>query len=389
MDRTFPIGFPAPTAVYLVLYVVTLVVHVVFMNYVLAGAAYLFVAGIGRGRDGRSAAETSVVADLLRDWLPFALGLAITGGVAPLLFVQILYKANFYTANLLLLHRWMAIVPVLIVGFYLMYVMKTDWFLRRGVLVRRLVALLAFVCVAFTGWSWVENHLLSLDARAWPVMYGERSIFYAHPVLVPRLMVLAFGALPTMAVLVAWQALAKGRWLLETAGPLARRLAAIAVIGMAGVAAGCVWYLSAADPLTRQVLTGRLVGGYLVLGLLGVAMQIAAWALILQRRALSPARLAAASIGLVLTILGMTVVREGIRLAHLDISLIYGQHEEALQRGGFWIFAGFMVINAGMIAWAIRIGRRGTPAPVIADASAPAPADRRDAAVESDGEQLE
>jgi hypothetical protein len=353
MDRPFPIGFPPATILYLVLYVVTLAVHVVFMNYVLAGTAYLFLVGVRRGRE-----SAHIVADRLRDWMPFALGVAITAGVAPLLFVQILYKENFYTANLLLLHRWMAIVPVLIVGFYMMYVMKTAWLAERGPLLRRLVALIVLACVCFTGWSWVENHLLSLDQGAWSTMYTAKSTFYANPTLAPRLGVLAFGALPTMAMLVAWQILGTPR-VRAAAGPRdLRRLAAVAIIGLAGVAACSTWYVSVADERTRSALTGRLVGGYLVLALLGIVMQIVGWKLMLQRGRFSVSRLTAASIGLGLTILSMTVVREGIRLAHVDITALYAQHQDALGRGGMWVFLAFLAINAGLIAWAIRIGRR-------------------------------
>ena len=41
MNLPFPFGFPAATQLYLVLLVVTLLVHMVFMHYVLAGTAYL------------------------------------------------------------------------------------------------------------------------------------------------------------------------------------------------------------------------------------------------------------------------------------------------------------------------------------------------------------
>ena len=41
MELPFPFGFPIPTAFYLTLFVVTLVLHVLFMNYVLAGTAWL------------------------------------------------------------------------------------------------------------------------------------------------------------------------------------------------------------------------------------------------------------------------------------------------------------------------------------------------------------
>ena len=63
---------------------------------------------------------------VVRDWLPAVLGLAITTGIAPLLFVQILYKRQFYTANLLLFNRFMLLLPALIVAYYMLYLVKSH-----------------------------------------------------------------------------------------------------------------------------------------------------------------------------------------------------------------------------------------------------------------------
>src|SRR6476620_4982881 len=112
----FPFNQPAPTAFYLTLYLGTLLLHVLPMAYVVAGSALLMP---------RVLTQPHLIADPLtlhlRQWLPFVLSAAITAGVAPLLFLQILYQREFYTANLLLFNRWMAILPVLIAGFYMLY----------------------------------------------------------------------------------------------------------------------------------------------------------------------------------------------------------------------------------------------------------------------------
>ena len=229
MDATFPFGFPTATAWYLSLYVVTLVVHVFFMNYVLAGSVYLAIAALFRGGAARPRQRTPV-AMVLRDWMPFALGIAITAGVAPLLFVQILYKKPFYTANVLLSHRWMAIVPVLIAGFYLLYLIRGRRIDGWPTGVRVLAGLGAFLCFAFTGYSWTENHLLSLDWRSWPDFYAAGKMVYLNVDQVPRFLLWFFGSMPTMCLIVAWQL----RFWERHGGPLPReevqRLAWLAVL---------------------------------------------------------------------------------------------------------------------------------------------------------------
>jgi hypothetical protein len=63
---------------------------------------------------------------MLKNLLPFMLGLGITAGVAPLLFLQLLYQHRFYSANLILGPRWGAVVPALITGFYALYLVKAT-----------------------------------------------------------------------------------------------------------------------------------------------------------------------------------------------------------------------------------------------------------------------
>ena len=173
MSDVFPLGLPAPTTLYLCLYVVTLVAHVVFMNYTLAGAVILGVE-TARGR------ASGPVATMLRDWLTFALSLAITAGVAPLLFVQILYREGFYTANLLLGTRWMAVVPALIAGFYLLYAAKIERVSARKWLAVA-VSVGAVLCFVFVGYSFTENHLLSVSPAEWSGVYTRGDVAWFRP----------------------------------------------------------------------------------------------------------------------------------------------------------------------------------------------------------------
>src|SRR5688572_30449576 len=130
----------------LALYVATLALHAVFIGYVVAGTAYALVSSLRRAAGG----DDDALAKTIRDRLPFMLGCGITAGVAPLLFVQLLHQQRFYTANLLLGPRWMAVVPALIVGFYALYVAKLSARLRK------LALAAALVCFTFVAWSWSE-----------------------------------------------------------------------------------------------------------------------------------------------------------------------------------------------------------------------------------------
>ncbi|MCK6485831.1 MAG: hypothetical protein HUU22_18355 [Phycisphaerae bacterium] len=357
MDAPFPFGFPTATAFYLTLYVLTLVVHVVFMNYVVAGTAYL----AWRSWRGPVAAGGAgdPIAEVLRDWMPFALSAAITAGVAPLLFVQILYQRPFYTANQLLFHRWMAILPVLIVGFYLLYLLKSGYARRCGPLPRGLIALGAAACFLFTGWSWTENHLLSLRESSWPRFYESGRMMHYEAALLPRLGVWMIGSLPTMAMLVGWQLHGLRRRGAAIESPALRRLAWLALVGIAGSATMCVTHDTISEGGLKDALLGPMGRPWAVLLAAGVAMQIVAWAALLRRPESCTVPLSLAAAGVLLSILGMSIAREILRIRALSVDRLFQQHEIAMGVGGWWLFVLLAIVNIGVIAWAMTLVRRG------------------------------
>src|SRR6185295_13781800 len=103
------------------LYVLTLALHAVFVGYVLIGAAYATVQALRGAMRPESKTSDDPLAAQIRDYLPFMLGCGITAGVAPLLFLQLLYQRHFYSTNLVMGPRWGAVVPALIAGFYALY----------------------------------------------------------------------------------------------------------------------------------------------------------------------------------------------------------------------------------------------------------------------------
>jgi hypothetical protein len=345
VSSAFPFGFPGPTALYLTLYVATLAIHVAFMSYVLAGSFYLAIAAIsarGRPRAGLGA--------VLCDWLPFALGLAITAGVAPLLFLQILYEHRFYTANLLLFHRWMTIVPALIVGFYLLYVLKSDVAKARP-WAWRAAAVGAFVAFGFVAWSWTENHLLSRDQGAWVTTYASSHLVYRMPETLPRLSMWFFGSAAIMAAIAGWQV--RGADM-----PQGERRR-VALVGIAALAAGGVaaaWYAAVSSVDAAAAITSSLALPYSVVTGLGAVLMLAGWLRQLRAGEGELAGLVLTSAGAVFALFGSGVMRESIRLHAIDLTPLYPQHAGAASAGGGWLFALFLVVNGALIAFAIRIG---------------------------------
>lgn len=304
--------------VVLALYLATLALHFAFIGYVVAGTGYVLVQALRRRADA--------VADTVRDRLPFMLGAAITAGVAPLLFVQLLYQRRFYTANLIAGPRWLAIVPALIAGFYALYLAKAT---ARG---RRAMLAFALACFAFVAWSWSELHRLMLaDEARWRDMYAAGTRVFVDAALPPRALAIA-GAMTTMfATIAAWS---------TGAGPR-RTLAALALAGRAVSLAGALWLAAPGVALAgpASIWLGALIAA--------AAVEAAAWLGV--RRAGSDRALAVATAAGTAALLAALVVREAPRLALLEPSPV--------EHGGAIVFALTAAVAIAAIGWVVRVAR--------------------------------
>lgn len=369
MNTTFPFGFQLPLAFYLTIYVLTLVVHVVLMAYVLGGSLWLTWAFLFPGKE-KTPRTMQPVARLLRDWMPFALSGAITAGVAPLLFVQILYQQQFYTANLLLGWRWMVVIPVLIVVFYLLYVVKSRAIASWALPLRVLLACGVATCFLFVAFCWTANHLLSLDQSQWPTVFQSGNAVTSTITLALRLATWVCGTLPVMSLLGLWQLRGMrsrtAKWDAEEAlvgtSPTEwdyrfsqenRRLMILSVAGTLSAFIFATLYYSQLDQKVRHSLTGS--AGFVWLMVL-VTSAVAVILFSLSRRKKSVQELS--------TLLGLTCaqliqlvaaasLREVIRLTQADLTAVTQNAADAFQIGGFAVFLIFAVMNAGLITWCI------------------------------------
>lgn len=328
---------PEGAGPYLALAILTFALHALAIGFVVAGTAVVALAA-ARGR------ADAPIAAVTRDWLPFALGLGITAGVAPLLFVQLLYQPRFYTANLILFVRWLAIVPALIVGFYALYLGKTArvhaWSRRR----RAALDLVALVGFVFVGWSWIENHALALASpTTWAAQYQAASLRYADPAIAPRL--------------VLWLGAAAAVWpagvlvIMRPSASAARGLAAVATVGVAVAIAGGAWWAGAVEgPTAVSTLATPWLIAAAVLSMLAVAL----WWWALRRGGGLRAAIVGATAG---AMLAWAVAREASRVTAIDPRLA----ARVAAAGGVVTFVISLAIGAAAITWCLRLVRRAAP----------------------------
>jgi hypothetical protein len=135
------------------------------MNVTVGGLMMALV--YGRCREGHPGA---LFAARMRALLPSAMALTITLGVAPLLFVQVLYGQAFYTSSVLMAWSWLLVIPALCVaylGLYLAY-LRPSWIGDRSqALAWFSVALTLLVAAIFA-----NNMTLMLQPGLWAPLYA-------------------------------------------------------------------------------------------------------------------------------------------------------------------------------------------------------------------------
>lgn len=375
MNQMFPFGFEGPLAFYLVVYVLTLVVHAFLMSYVLAGSLWLaWVTVFPKLTAGSTHVEIPrtklPVARILRDWLPFALSGAITAGVAPLLFVQILYQQQFYTANVLLGWRWMVVIPVLVMAFYLLYIIKSKTISQWNIGVRIGLSICVAGSFLFVAFCWTTNHLLSLDASQWPMAYETGYAVQSLPALCLRLATWITGTFPAMGVLMAWQLrgmrsrteawrdfAADVNWL-KLIEEEDCRIAWASLIAMVASLILAFCYFLTLPEAVRSNLTGAAGVLWIVVLLSSSGLMMTGF--IRQRRNHS------SSLNWLITITAAVIVqltaaaslREIIRLSQADLSAVAQSTNAAAKIGGLGMFLVFTLLNAGLIAFCLWLVRR-------------------------------
>ena len=155
---------------YLALYLVTLALHFAIIAFPLGGSVLLCLFEIFRGQ------EISHLRNLISRHLAMSIGLGITAGVAPLLFLEIVHPHAFYNAGAILGVWRVALLAPLIIAFYLAYLQKTESFRRWPGIVRLPIRIVGLVCLSAVGSIWMISRRVGEEASLWQDRYLDLQI---------------------------------------------------------------------------------------------------------------------------------------------------------------------------------------------------------------------
>jgi hypothetical protein len=324
------------------------------MNLLVGGALF---AAISRLKfDSSHGAEARKLSSYLSSLLPVLAATAITFGVAPLLFVQVLYGRVLYTSSILMGWYWLLVIPLLITAYYLLYLVtfRTDSADSKS-------ALLSWVTVGTLGLiAFIYTNNMSLMLR--PDTFLESYIAESRGLtlnlwdltLLPRFLHMILGAVAVSAAglfLLGHSRTAKdrsfGSWAVRQGGTVF-----IIITGINFIVG--TWFLLSYDrtvllefmrsnPLGVAALAVGVVFGLTALGLVALGI---------QGEKVSPFRYGAV-VSLVLTIGSMVVLRDQMR------STILAQYMDPVrwtetQSGAILFFLVLLAAGVVTVVWMAR-----------------------------------
>jgi len=346
-----PAGLPGPPWLFHVLLVFTFFLHMMFMNLTLGGTLMAWIAHL-RGRGRLDGANGLVAARLMRVNV-FAISLTITTGVAPLLFIQLLYQQYFYSGTILLGWIWFAMLVLLAGGYYATYLYKFRGAPARGSGGGLWLGLAAFTFL-LVAMIHVGVHLIHVQPDRWSGYEANPWAVLGDPTYWPRLLHFVFAGVAFSALVIAW-------W--------STRLAAAGTDTEANAAAARTcwkWALGAIVlqvvdgfvllfTLPREVMLGIMRGGLPTLAPFTLSILLGIGLLVMLARSLDPVAKKGLVTGtlaaMILTVATMSITRHQVRVLYLEPSTSRYQATVAPQWGNFWLFVVLLVVALATVGY--------------------------------------
>lgn len=322
----------APLWLVTVLHLLTLALHLAAMGAVFGGTLITLWAS-ARGR------WTGAEATGLIRLLPATTAATVTLGVAPLLFLQLVYPAQTYAATITIGWFWLLVPAAVIVGYYALY--RASFSGHRtgkanlGALALAVAALVYVSLVYSSVFALAEApakvkalYAATQGGWAWNPEPGTYLVRWAHMVL---------GALTLGAFFVG----AAGK---DSPAMTASARTAFAG-GMAAAAVAGVAYLMSLGPLLKPFMRSS---GMIVLTV-AIVLSLAALHFFFR------SRLWLSGITLFLSLLGMVYARHDLRLLRLAGSFDPGTWRVAPQWSPFLLFLVCFLAMLGVLGWMVKL----------------------------------
>jgi hypothetical protein len=351
-----PAPLPGPPWLFHVLWVLMFLIHLLFVNTVLGGSLLAALAGLaGSGR--------REIQKLLVEINSWAISLAITFAIAPLLFMQVLLGRFFYTATILVAWPWLGMLGLLMIGYYFNYIAKFRLRAGRGAGAVLVVEAACFVAIAAIQ---VVVNLLHMQPGHWERVAGHMWAALSDPTFVPRYLHFILAAVAMAGALLAWVAVRRA-----TKGGDAQVLSLMARFGVRAAFVATLlqlvdgfWLLLALpeDVLKAFMRGGPATMGPLTLGILAGVLLLVVLAQIADPL-VNPTKVRRVAEFIVGTVVLMVLTRHQLRGIYLAPARASEQVQIATQWGPLALFLAVFVLCVALTVYAFVKAAKDRPQP--------------------------
>nr|WP_319491993.1 hypothetical protein [uncultured Desulfobacter sp.] len=298
-----PDTIPVHWAWFQVLLIVTFALHLLFMNAMLGNAIMALF------REFKIDKDADAMNFRTATKLPYTIAFTVNMGVAPLLFIQVLYGHFIYTSSILMAAYWLSIILLLILAYYAAYIY--DFKFNAMGRSRTIFISISVILLLWIGFLFTNNMVMMIQPEIW-VSYFRNPfgtlLGLKEPMLIPRYL---HFVLASVAVAGLLQAIF---WTLKQQEPVSKQAVRSGLNWFAW--ATCIqfivgiWFLISLPEDIMMLFLGRASLNSALLAL-GVVLGGAAIVSAAQHKVWPTAALA------LITVVDMVLVRDLLRSAYL------------------------------------------------------------------------
>lgn len=331
-------AIPIPWGWFEALSILTLVLHLLLMNTLVGGGVITLVNHLRSG-------GSSLIGRDMKNKLPVLMAFTVNFGIAPLLFVQVLYGSFIYTSQILMAFYVMGIIAMLIIGYYAIYIYRGTFTGEGSSAVWPLVV--ALLAILGTGFVFVNIMTMMLNPGQWTAWFDQANgslLATGDATFWPKFLHMINGALAVGGLFIALL------WHFKPAGTEKRKehialgldwfKYATLIQFLVGL-----WFFLSLPSFVQGVYLG---GNALATTALALAILLAAGAVFFAFRRNVLLTLGAA----LLTVVLMVITRAFMRASYLDqVNYSPASLPVTGELSSFILFAVTLVIGLALAAW--------------------------------------
>jgi hypothetical protein len=336
-----PDAIPAPAWLFHTLDVVFFLIHIILINIILGGSLVLFALRFRRGPQHQEPEPFSHM-------LPVLFALGINMGVAPLLFMQVIFGHLFYTSSILMGTFWILVIPLVIIAYYAAYIQARS---ARSAFVTTGLAVMSVVLLVI-GFLYTNNLLLMLQPEKWSGYFTHRDgtlLNFADPSFLPRYLhfVAASVAIAGLAMASLWS-YRKNRGAAGSTENITRGLRIFGSATIVQIVVGLWFLLSLKNEIMLQFMGGNPVATavFLVGFLSGIGAVATSFS----------GKYRPTLIQTGIALLAMVLTRDNLRTMYLQGTFDPASLQLSPQYGVLALFVVILLAGLASVAWMLKAG---------------------------------